>query len=105
MEKIVVTRYKGLVDYLMELKLIQEDTKIIPHASPEDIEGKHVLGVLPLWLSCHAGKITEIQLRLPPEKRGKELSLDEVRFYALAPRSYVVKEVEFTDGDKKDGTK
>ena len=60
MEKIVVTRYKGLVDYLLELKLISEKTKVIAHAQIDDIKGKHVLGVLPLWLSCHAGKITEI---------------------------------------------
>ena len=97
MEKIVVTRYKGLVDYLLELKLIEEKTKVLAHAQPEDIKGKHVLGVLPLWLSCHAAKITEIQLRLPAEKRGKELSLEEVKFHALAPRTYTVKEIGFNE--------
>lgn len=97
MEKIVVTRYKGLVDYLLELKLIDEETKVVAHAQVDDVKGKHVLGVLPLWLSCHAGKITEIQLRLPNEKRGKELSLEEVRFFALSPRTYIVKEISFND--------
>jgi len=97
MEKIVVTRYKGLVEYLLELKLVDEKTKVLAHAQPDDIEGKHVLGVLPLWLSCHAAKITEIQLRLPAEKRGKELSLEEVKFHALAPRTYIVKEIGFND--------
>ena len=97
MEKIVVTRYKGLVQYLQELKLIEEDTEVVAHANIEDVKDKHVLGVLPLWLSCHAAKITEIQLKLPAEKRGKELSVEEVRFFALSPRTYVVKEVAFND--------
>jgi putative CRISPR-associated protein (TIGR02620 family) len=97
MEKIVVTRYKGLVEYLQELKLIEEETKVVAHANIDDVKGKHVLGVLPLWLSCHAAKITEIQLKLPAEKRGKELSVEEVRFFALSPRTYIVKEVAFND--------
>jgi putative CRISPR-associated protein (TIGR02620 family) len=97
MEKIVVTRYKGLVEYLQELKLIEEETKVVAHANIEDVKGKHVLGVLPLWLSCHAAKITEIQLKLPAEKRGKELTVEEVRFFALSPRTYIVKEVAFND--------
>ncbi len=97
MEKIVVTRYNGLVEYLRELDLIEEETQIIAHANIEDVKDKHVLGVLPLWLSCHAMKITEIQLKLPAEKRGKELSVEEVRFFALSPRTYIVREVAFND--------
>jgi len=97
MEKIVVTRYKGLVEYLRELDLIEDETQIVAHANIEDVKDKHVLGVLPLWLSCHAAKITEIQLKLPAEKRGKELSVEEVRFFALSPRTYIVREVAFND--------
>ena len=97
MDKIVVTRYKGLVEYLKELKLIEEDTEVTAHATIEEVKDKHVLGVLPLWLSCHAAKITEIQLKLPAEKRGKELTVEEVRFFALSPRTYIVREVAFND--------
>jgi len=106
MEKIVVTRYQGLVEYLKELGLIEDGTEITAHANIEDVKGKHVLGVLPLWLSCHAAKITEIQLKLPAEKRGKELTVEEVRFFSLSPRTYIVKEVAFSDPvleKKKDG--
>ena len=100
-EKIVVTRYKSLVDYLIELNLIDKDTKITAHANIDDVKDKHVLGVLPLWLSCHAAKITEIQLKLPAEKRGKELTIEEVRFFALSPRTYTVNEVAFNDAVSK----
>ena len=62
MEKLVVTRHRDLVQYLIEKGLIDKHTKVISHAKESDVVGKHVIGVLPLWLSCHAGKITEIQI-------------------------------------------
>ena len=95
MDKLVVTRYKSLVAYLIKIKLIDENTKIITHAKIEDVQNKHVIGVLPYWLSCHTGKFTEIQLRIPSEKRGVELSLEEIEFYSLEPKTYEVKETSF----------
>jgi len=95
MEKLVVTRYKSLVAYLKKIDLIDDSTKIITHAKIEDVKGKHVIGVLPYWLSCHTKKFTEIQLRIPSEKRGVELSLEEIEFYSLEPKTYEVKETSF----------
>lgn len=95
MEKIVVTRHRSLVLYLIELGLIDENTKIIPHAQPDDIRGKHAIGVLPYWLSSKAAKYTELQLRLPFEKRNKELTLDEIKFHSKDPVTYIVTEVPF----------
>lgn len=95
MEKLVVTRYKSLVVYLKKIKLINDNTKIISHAKIEDVQNKHVIGVLPYWLSCHTGKFTEIQLRIPSEKRGQELSVDEIEFYSLDPHTYEIREVNF----------
>ena len=112
MEKLVVTRYKTLVEYLRQKRewwkgtepksLINESTKILSHAKIADVEGKHVIGVLPYWLSCHTGKFTEIQLRIPSEKRGKELTLEEIEFYALDPKTYQIQEVAFEDGEKNE---
>jgi len=97
MEKLVVTRYKSLVEYLKQLKLIDDKTKILSHAKIDDVLNKHVLGVLPYWLACHTGKFTEIQLRIPQEKRGKELTLEEIEFYSLKPKTYEIREVTFED--------
>jgi len=79
---LVVTRHQGLVDYLIEEGLIEPETRIVDHASEEDITGKHVLGVLPHNLSCLCNSFTEIPLLLPTEMRGKELSKEDVRKYA-----------------------
>ncbi len=102
MEKLVVTRYKSLVEYLKELGLIDEDTKILTRAEIKDVKGNHVLGVLPYWLSSHAAKYTEIQIRVPSERKGKELSLEEVQFYSLEPKTYTIKEIGFDDVIKKE---
>ena len=95
MKKIVVTRHRALVEYLKELGLTDDNTEVISHANIEDVKGKHVIGVLPLWLSCHASKITEIQIRIPKEKRGKDLSLEDIKFYSGNPKTYIVKETSF----------
>ena len=95
MEKLVVTRYKTLVEYLKKIGLIDDSDKVIPHAKIVDVRGKHVIGVLPYWLSSHAEKFTEVQLRVPTEKRGMELTIEEIEFYSLEPRTYEVREVPF----------
>jgi len=97
MEKIVVTRYLSLVEYMKELKMIDDKVKVIPHANVNDVKGKHALGVLPYWLACHTEKFTEIQLRVPSERKGKELTLEEVEFYSLEPKTYQIREVPFED--------
>jgi len=97
MEKLVVTRYVSLVEYLKEIGLIDNSTKVITRAEIKDVEGKHVLGVLPYWLSCHTGKYTEVQIRVPSERKGKELSLEEIQFYSLEPKTYIIKETGFDD--------
>jgi len=95
MEKIVVTRHKNLIEYLKQLNLIDDNTKVYSYATKEDISGKHVIGKLPYFMSCFAGKYTEIQLRTPEEKKGKELSLEELEFYAIGYKTYKIEEVEF----------
>lgn len=105
MEKLVVTRYKSLVEYLRQKRdwfdegklfsLIDENTRIISHAKIEDVQDKHVIGVLPYWLSCHAGKFTEIRLRIPSEKRGHELTVEEIEFHSGTPKTYEIREVSY----------
>ncbi len=87
---VVVTRHAGLVDYLVEEGIVGTDVPVISHASAEDVRGKHVIGVLPLSLAAEADKVTEVPLRLTPELRGVELSLDQVREIAGDPVTYKV---------------
>lgn len=78
-EQVVVTRHKGLVEYLKEINLIGDRAVIVEHASVESVKDKHVIGVLPFSLAVHAKSLTEIPLNIPMELRGKELTVEQVR--------------------------
>lgn len=79
MKKVVVTRHQGLVELLQEMGLLEEGVEVVAHATEETVRGNHVFGVLPMRLAALAGKFTEVSLTLPPEFRGKELTLEEVK--------------------------
>lgn len=88
--EIIVTRHAGLVDYLKQEGLVDDNVKVVSHAGPQAVAGKHVLGVLPHSLSCLTASFTEVQLRLPPDLRGKELTVNDVRQFAGKPVTYKV---------------
>jgi putative CRISPR-associated protein (TIGR02620 family) len=88
---LIVTRHPGLVEYLREIGIATAETVVVSHATPENVTGKHVCGVLPHNLSCLCESFTEIPLlNLPVELRGVELTLEQVREYAGTPVTYRV---------------
>ena len=94
-EKIVVSRHSALVAYLLEQGLITEKDNVVSHAHEKLVRGKHIIGNVPLSLAAVAESVTIIPFaNLPLEKRGRELSLEEVRYYAQLPRAYKVTEVK-----------
>lgn len=88
MEAVVVTRHPALVEYLREIGVKIE--KVIDRATPEEVRGRHVYGVLPLHLAAEARLVTTVPLDVPAELRGQELTLEQVRQFAGAPRTYEV---------------
>lgn len=94
---LVVTRHAGLVEHLLGLGLITAETPIIPHATPKQVAGQHVIGVLPLSLAALAASVTEVPLNLPPELRGVELSAAQVALYAGEPVTYIVRRAAGAD--------
>ena len=90
---LVITRHNSLVEYAKEIGLIDESAQIVSHATPDLVKDRHVIGVLPHSLSCLTASFTEIPLSLPPEKRGVELTIDDMRQYAGEPATYIVNKV------------
>lgn len=90
---IVVTRHPALVELLVERGIIQAGTPYISHATPEQVQDKDVIGVLPLSLAVLANSVTEIPLALTPEMRGKELDLDTIRAIAGEAVTYKIQRV------------
>lgn len=94
MSTLIVTRHKGLVQYLVAKGFVGADVEVVEHASAEVVEGKHVWGVLPHNLSVLCSSFTEVPLSPPAELRGKELTMEQVEQYAGKPVTYMVNTVE-----------
>ena len=91
MNTVVVTRHPSYVQHLVNIGLIEPGVEVVAHATAETVEGKHVVtSGLPLHLAALAAKLTTVPLFIPPELRGKELSLEEVAAHAQSPATYVV---------------
>lgn len=102
---VAVCRHPAMIEYLKEIGLLGCEkceggpVPVIAHATADDVRGRHVIGVLPHHLSAEAESVTEIPMDIPPELRGVELSLDQVRRYAGTPVTYVVRRVgEYAGG-------
>ena len=90
-ELVIATRHAGLVEWLNGRGY---NGRVVERATPSDILNKHVIGKLPMHLSAIAASVTNIHVpNVPEEKRGKELSADELDKYLAYMRTYVVKEI------------
>ena len=87
----IVTRHKALVQYLLEQGIGSARTRVIEHATEDDVRGNCVIGVLPLHLAALAVSVVEVPLDVPAHRRGAELTLEEVRSYARPARVYEVR--------------
>ncbi len=92
---LVVTRHKGLVEYLIDKGIITTQTEVVEHAAPEVVKGKHVIGVLPHSLSCLTATFSEVPLKLTPDMRGRELTKEDVTKVAGALVTYKVSQVSY----------
>lgn len=90
MKALIVTRHPALVAYLIEKGYVSADSTVIEHATPENVAGQHVWGVLPHSLSCLTKSFTEVPMSIPAEMRGKELTLANMYDFAGKPVTYVV---------------
>lgn len=90
---LIVTRHPALKDYLIERGVADAATPVLPHASAADVEGKAVAGILPMHLAALTASFTTVELALPLELRGKELSIEDMRRYCKGLRTFEVREV------------
>lgn len=89
--KVLVTRHEALVEYFKELGI--KFDKVISHATEEDVRGNDVYGVLPLHLASLANTVTTVDMNLPVEMRGKELSLEDIKKYLVDISTYKVEKI------------
>ena len=70
-----------------------DDVRVIESATPDDVRGRRVVGVLPLHLAAEAAEVVNIAINTPIELRGVELSLAQVRQYATPHAVYRVERI------------
>lgn len=88
---ILVTRHQVLIEYFKEANI--EFDKVISHATEEEVRGNDVYGVLPLRLASLANTVTTIDIDIPAEMRGKELSLEDIKKYGVNISTYKVEKI------------
>lgn len=88
-DSIIVTRHSALIEVLREDFGVEG--KVLAQATVEEVAGKHVYGVLPMFLAAQCEKLTTVTLNTPPELRGVELSVDQVRQYMGPLVTYIVR--------------
>ena len=89
--KVLVTRHEALVRYFTNMGITFD--KVVSHATEEDVCGNDVYGVLPLHLASLANTVTSIDMNIPAEMRGKELSLTDIETYFTGMSTYQVKKI------------
>jgi len=92
-EWVIITRHQSLVQYILDKGIAPIGTPVIPHGGANDVRDKAVIGVLPMHLACLAESVTVIPLDCPFERRGIELTLEQVQQYAGEPQTYTVRKV------------
>jgi hypothetical protein len=90
---LVVTRHQGLVDYLRETGLIGPDAEVVAHVhDPAMLDGRVVIGVLPLHLAARTLAVVEVPLaQTPADRAADHLPVERVRQIAGAPTVYTVR--------------
>lgn len=87
-EVLIVTRHAGLVAWLAGRGITG---RVIAQATPADVRGKRVIGVLPLHLAAEAAEVVTVDMPgLKPEQRGQDLTPAEMDAAGAYLVTYVV---------------
>jgi putative CRISPR-associated protein (TIGR02620 family) len=92
-KNLIVTRHATLIEWL-RLRGIEGD--VIAQATADDILGRDVYGILPLWLAAEANSVTEVTmpgLTLEARKRvnGGDFSVAEMDEWGAEMRTFIVR--------------
>lgn len=87
---IIITRHQATIEWLAQQGITGQ---VYAHADAELVKGKDVIGILPLNLACLANSITTIDMQIPSEMRGKELTVDDMKKFGAKLTKYIVKKV------------
>ena len=86
---LIITRHKGLVEFLVNKGFDVKNSDVIAHVTdPRILDGKVVVGVLPVALAIRCETFIEVALNMPVEMRGKELTAEQTNEYCTGIFAY-----------------
>ncbi len=88
---VVVTRHPALANII---KSAIGDVEVTSHATAEEVTGKVVVGVLPLPLASVTSALVSVDLNIPADKRGVELTADDMAEMFTGVSVYVTRRHE-----------
>jgi putative CRISPR-associated protein (TIGR02620 family) len=83
-----------MIDWIKKAANLPSDVQVLSHATPDAIRNRHVYGVLPLHLAKLATRMTIVEMDVPAERRGTELSQDDMNAFGARLRTFIVWEVK-----------
>ena len=89
---VIVSRHQGAIEWLRRRGVVGD---VITHISdPSVVAGKVVVGNLPMHLAAAADRVGVIAMPdLPAEKRGQDLTADEMENFGARLEWYAVRKV------------
>jgi CRISPR-associated protein Csx16 len=91
MRTVIITRHAGAVEWLQRRGITGD---VLAQASPEQVRGCRVVGVLPLHLAAEATELIAIDMpNLRAEDRGRDLSPAEMDAAGACLRRYQVRAI------------
>jgi len=94
MKTVVVTRHAGALEWLRKHHPEFEDCEVLAHARPEDLIGNRVVGVLPVHMASMCAEYWHLEMTVPPDCRGKELTVEDMERFGCHITRYTVEVVE-----------
>lgn len=93
---LIVTRHAGLIAWLERHGIVGE---VVAHATSDNVRGRVVYGVLPLHLAALTAEVVAIDMPgLPPDRRGQDLTPEEMDTYGARLTRYQVRILEEEGG-------
>ena len=91
-EKIIVVKFPEMAKHYIELGLCPPDTPQRPYAGEEDVSGKDVFGVIPIYLASFANSVTEVPVIAGNRFHQVMNDINLIRQYAKPPKRYIVRQ-------------
>jgi len=93
MKTVIVVRHIGAKEWIAKHHSEFSDVEQIAQAKPEDLKGNRVIGVLPIHLAALCAEYWHLEMNIPQEARGKELSCEDMETFGCKISQFEVRRI------------